>query len=165
MVKWWWSIILVGSMAEANSPTMPTTPAVPPPIGQQTAPKEVPPAEASKIQSYLEPFFYDQTKARDPFETQGSASPLTQGQVYGPFLKVQNYKLNSFKLKGLVWNVKKPMALFLAPDGSEFRLGIKDYIGENFGYIAAIREKEVVIIQTIEEDNKRYSTTKVVFLE
>ena len=42
---------------------------------------------------------------------------------------------------------------------------IKDYIGENFGYVATIREKEVVVIQTIEENEKRYSTTKVVFLE
>lgn len=105
----------------------------PPPIGSAPRVEEVP-AEASKIQSYLEPFYYDQTKARDPFETQGSASPLTQGQVYGPFLKVQNFKLNTFKLKGLLWKTSKPVALFLAPDGSEYRLGVKDYIGENFGF-------------------------------
>ena len=56
------------------------------------------------------------------------------------------------------------LALFVGPGGKQYRLGIKDYIGENFGYIATIREKEVVIIQTIEENQKRYSTTKVVFL-
>ena len=121
--------------------------------------------EVSKIQQYFEPFYYDRTKVRDPFETQSKAGPLEPGQVYGPFLPVQNYRLNEFKLKGLMWNTDKPMAVFEDPKGIKYKLTIKDYIGENFGYIAMIREKEVVVIQTIEEENKRYSTTKIVFLD
>lgn len=119
----------------------------------------------SEIQSYLQPFEYNREELRDPFETQGSSNPLEPGQVYGPFLKLQNYRLSQFKLKGLMWGNKNPVAVFQAPDGESYRLKIKDYIGENFGYIAMIREREVVVIQTIEENNKRYSTTKVVFLE
>ena len=118
----------------------------------------------SKIQEFLSPFAYDREILRDPFETQSNNAPLKPGQVYGPFLTSQNYRLNDFKLKGMIWQTKNPVAVFRAPDKSEFRLKIKDYIGENFGYIAAIREKEVVVIQTIEENNRRYSTTKVVFL-
>ena len=64
----------------------------------------------------------------------------------------------------MLWETDKPIAVFQDPKGIEYRLGIKDYIGENFGYIAMIREKEVIVIQTIEDNNKRYSTTKVVFL-
>ena len=120
--------------------------------------------EISKIREFLQPFYYDREKFRDPFETQGSAAPLQPGQVYGPFLHLQTYRLKDFELKALLWQTSRPVAVFFAPDKKEYRLTIKDYIGENFGYVAAIREREVVIIQTIEEDNKRYSTTKVVFL-
>jgi Tfp pilus assembly protein PilP len=121
--------------------------------------------EPTEIQSFLAPFYYDRERFRDPFEAQGSGNPLSPGQVYGPFLQMQTYNLSEFQLKGLLWNTDKPVAVFKAPDGKEHRLKVKDYIGENFGYIASIREKEVVVIQTIEEDNKRYSTTKVVFLQ
>lgn len=121
--------------------------------------------EISQIQSFLSPFIYEKGKFRDPFEAQGGSSPLRPGEVYGPFLELQNYRLSEFELKGLLWKTNRPVAVFKAPNGEEYRLGVKDYIGENFGYIATIREKEVVIIQTIEEKNKRYSTTKVVFLE
>ncbi len=119
----------------------------------------------SLIQQYLAPFEYDRERFRDPFESQGAAAPLRQGQIYGPFLQMQKSKLSDYRLKGLLWKTSKPMAIFSDKNGKEVRLGIKDYIGENFGYIASIREKEVVIIQTIEEDDKRYSTTKVIFLE
>ncbi len=119
----------------------------------------------SLIQDYLAPFFYDRERFRDPFESQGAAAPLRQGQVYGPFLELQKSRLSDYKLKGLLWNTSNPIAVFADKNGKEFRLGIKDYIGENFGYVASIREKEVVVIQTIEEDDKRYSTTKVIFLE
>jgi len=121
--------------------------------------------QISEIQSFLKPFVYDREQLRDPFEMQGSSSPLEPGQVYGPFLEMQRHKLSEYSLKGLLWKTDKPVAIFRSPDGVDHRLTIKDYIGENFGYIAMIREREVVVIQTIEEDNRRYSTTKVVFLE
>lgn len=121
--------------------------------------------EIEELQSYMTPFVYDKDRFRDPFESQGGAGPLSAGQTYGPFLPLQKNRLSEYKLKGLLWKTERPLAVFADPKGAEFRLEIKDYIGENFGYIASIREKEVVVIQTIEEDNKLYSTTKVLFLE
>lgn len=127
---------------------------------------EVPAEEQiTRIQSFLEPFEYDRERVRDPFEAQASSAPLKPGEVYGPFLELQQYRLSEYRLKGLVWRTDNPIAIFSSPDKKDFRLTIKDYIGENFGYIAMIREKEVVVIQTIEENNRRYSTTKVVFLD
>lgn len=124
-----------------------------------------PEARISKIQKFLSPFNYDRDRFRDPFEPQTSSAPLKAGEVYGPFLNSQSFRLSDFELKGLVWNTDRPVALFRAPNGKRFRLGVKDFIGENFGYIASIRENEVVVIQTVEEGNQRYSTTKVVFLQ
>ncbi len=129
--------------------------------GQPVVEKEI---EVSAIRSYLAPFVYDMDQLRDPFETQGSSAPLEPGQVYGPFLPVQSHRLSDYKLKGLLWKTDQPIAVFQGPKDKEFRLAVKDYIGENFGYVATIREKEVVVIQTIEENQKRYSTTKVIFL-
>ncbi len=128
--------------------------------------EEIKPEEKiSKIQVYLKPFIYDRDIFRDPFESQAGQTPLEPGQVYGPFLEIQNFRLSEFRLKGLLWQTETPVAIFEAPNKKTYKLTIKDYIGENFGYIATIREKEVVVIQTIEENDQRYSTTKVVFLE
>ena len=142
---------------------------VPPPTETGTealVEPEVPAVEQiTRIQKYLEPFKYDRETVRDPFEAQASSAPLKPGQVYGPFLEEQRFRLSEYTLKGLVWRTKNPIAIFRSPDKKDYRLSIKDYIGENFGYIATIREKEVVIIQTIEENNRRYSTTKVVFFK
>ena len=120
--------------------------------------------DISKVQQYFSPFEYDPEKFRDPFEPQVSGDTLSE-RVYGPFLESQNHKLSNFVLKGLIWKTQTPVAIFRGPGDREYRLRIKDYIGENFGYIATIREKEVVVIQTVERGYKRYSMTKVIFLE
>ena len=119
----------------------------------------------SSVKRYLEPFVYEGMAEKDPFSQIGDQSPLVPGSFYGPFLPLQSYRLESLKVKGLFWNTKKPQALIQDPTGDVHRVGIKDYVGENFGYIASIREKEVVIIQTLEEDGQRYSTTKILFLK
>ena len=118
----------------------------------------------SQIRRLLAPFIYNRSGLTDPFETRSAQQGLVAGKIYGPFLKNQNYRLSSFKLVGLLWGIDDPVALF-SRNNKVVRLGLKDYIGENFGYIASIREKEVVIVQTIEENGRRYSSTKVLFLE
>jgi|GEM_PF-2521866 len=116
------------------------------------------------IRAYLKPFVYDSSVLRDPFSPPEIPIPLVKGEMYGPFLPLQSYRIEDLTLKGLIWNVKKPKAIVSAQDGKfTYRVGLKDYIGENFGYVAAIREKELVIVQTIEDDGHRYSTTKVMF--
>ena len=77
---------------------------------------------------------------------------------------VQSFKLNQLKVTGLFWNTTKPKAFVVTPKGKTITVGIKDYIGENYGYIASIREKELVVIQTLEEQGQRYTTTKGLFL-
>lgn len=167
MLNWFLALIVLGFAQSGPKP--PGT--LPPPSGQPGTNPAIQDdtvdvgAEVTLIQGYLAPFLYDRTRYRDPFEIQGVNAPLEPGRVYGPFLPLQRHGLNAFKLTGVMWQTKKPVAVFKGPNDEEYRLTIKDYIGENFGYIASIREREVVVIQTIEEDGKRYSTTKVVFLE
>lgn len=124
----------------------------------------VPEVEVKSIRSYLAPFSYDSDNLRNPFVHPEFAIPLKPGEVYGPFLPLQLFSLNQLKVNGLFWNTSKPKAIITTPDGKTYDVGLKDYIGENFGYIASIREKEVVVIQTLEEEGQRYTTTKVLFL-
>lgn len=168
MVKILLSLLLIvpcNALAQTPPPQGAGNPSGTPPVDLNKKEEPTGEEQISEIQKYLAPFVYNREDLRDPFESQGNANPLEPGQVYGPFLPLQIYPLRDFKIKGLLWSTKKPVAIIKAPDGNEYRLTIKDYIGENFGYIATIREKEVVVIQTIEENNKRYSTTKVLFLE
>ena len=121
--------------------------------------------EVESIQKYIAPFYYDGRMVRDPFSAPEIAIPLKPGRVYGPFLPLQSYRLEDLSLKGIFWNIKTPKAIIRTPKGVSYHVGIKDYVGENFRYVAMIREKEVVIIQTIENQGQRYSTTKVLFLK
>lgn len=135
---------------------------VPPPQQQQE--EELPSIEVKSIQAYLAPFYYDETNYRNPFLHPELAIPLVPGEVYGPFLPLQSFKLHQLSVNGLFWNTAKPKAIIATPKGKTIAVGIKDYVGENFGYIASIREKEIVVIQTLEEQGQRYTTTKVLFL-
>lgn len=120
--------------------------------------------EVKSIQSYLSPYFYDDN-LRNPFIHPDLAIPLKPGATYGPFLPLQQYKLSQLKINGLFWNTAKPKAIISDPKGKTFDVAIKDYIGENFGYVASIREKEIVVIQTLEENGQKYTTTKILFLK
>lgn len=126
--------------------------------------EELQPIEVKSIQTYLAPYYYEEDKLRNPFVHPELAIPLKPGATYGPFLPLQQYKLSQLKVNGLFWNTTRPKAIISIPGGKKFDLGIKDYVGENFGYVASIREKEVVIIQTLEEQGQKYTTTKVLFL-
>jgi len=121
--------------------------------------------EYASITSYLAPFVFRGDGGRDPFRAPEIAIPLERGALYGPFLPLQKYRIEELTLKGLFWDIKNPKALVADPKGKVFRLGLKDYVGENFGYVASIREKELVIIQTLNESGNRYSTTKVMFFK
>ena len=133
--------------------------------GQQQQQGSAPGVKVESIRAYLAPFYYNGQNSRDPFVAPEIAIPLKPGRIYGPFLPLQSFRLEDLRLKGVFWNIKSPKAIIKTPGGKSYNVGIKDYIGENFGYVAMIREKEVVVIQTIENQGQRYSTTKVLFLK
>lgn len=116
------------------------------------------------IKKNLEPFIYNSFDLRDPFKRHQSNAPLVPGGLYGPFLPLQYFQLTELKLKGILWKVKEPKILIEDPKGVLHRLGVRDYLGENFGYIAVIREKEVVIVQTIFKEKSMITETKLLTL-
>ncbi len=126
------------------------------------------PSTRSHIQDYASPFVYEKDGQLDPFVLPEGLNPLVPGAYFGPFLELQEVKLDFVKLKGVFLDPSRPRVLVqvrIADKEKLVRLGKNDYLGENFGYIAAIRENEIVVVQTFDQGNKKYSTTRTISIE
>ena len=97
----------------------------------------------------LEPYIYDSERRRDPFEPYVNVQPLESGTFQGPLLPLQRYDLDQLNLIGVLWDVKEPKAMFLDPNKKIHILGKDERIGRNSGYIAVIREGEVVVVESV----------------
>lgn len=160
------------SSQESSDTIMPAPPPPPPgnPAGTTPAPgaaeADAPidpniPAESPRVDSFLEPFIYEAEGRRDPFKPPSEDTP-TIGDVSGPYLPLQRYDLRDLFLIGIIWGVKEPKAMFLDPNKVVHILGKDDRIGRNNGYIAVIREGEVVVVETVEVRGELAYTTQVI---
>jgi Tfp pilus assembly protein PilP len=127
-----------------------------------------PPAEGdSFVSSLIKPFEYDSTNKRDPFAPPEVSleAPRPVG-LFGPLLPMQEVKLDDVKLKGIVLNPTHPVALVQFPGPTKesgmvkARVSVRDYLGENFGIVSAIRDGQVVIVQTLDQGDKKSTTTR-----
>ena len=129
-------------------------------------PEDLPQSEISlQIQSDMAPFIYENAGLRSPFDDPTRTRDFT-GEVVDskgdvkiviPKTPPEMYDLSEIKLKGIIWNIKNPKALFELPSGEGHYTLIKgDKIGKN-GLIFEIREDEVVIVETF---YKGYDTTE-----
>lgn len=115
------------------------------------------------IQTFLEPFIYQGDNRRDPFAPFQEFDP-TGGAVAGPVLPLQRFDIDELKLVGVIWNVPNPKAMFTDPTNRVHILGKDDRIGRNNGYIAVIREGEVVIVETVTVRGELAYSTRVLQL-
>lgn len=132
---------------------------------QQESPTPPPPAAnaAQDVQGFLEPFVYDPRGRRDPFKSYGgiieesSKKSLLSEDESKP---LQSYDIDQFKLVAVMWNVNNPRAMFMDPKAQIHIVGRDERIGRKNGYIAVIREGEVVVVEQIknEENQSSYST-------
>lgn len=84
------------------------------------------------------------TDGRDPFYRPLDTFKLGEG-IYS----LEKYSLDEFKLKGAVWSVKNPVAMFQGPDGMMYRLKKGDKIGRSNGTIINIDNGQVEIQEII----------------
>lgn len=98
--------------------------------------------------SFLEPYAFDVREGRrNPFHP-----PLTLEDMKGassilPGTPLERFELDEIKLVGIMWEIKAPKAMFIDPQGEVHILAKDDRIGRKHGYIAAIREGEVVVVE------------------
>jgi type IV pilus assembly protein PilP len=167
---------IYGLNAQAQAPQPPVSPPPPPqapqnpqqvpgqPLATPPAAPAPPPPQNPEISSFLKPFDYDPRGRRDPFEPPYIDKPQAEGAVHGPFLPLQQFDLTQLKLTGIIWDVKHPKAMIVDPQGKVHIVGPNTKVGKNNGYIAAIREGEIVVVETTEEDGRLLSSPRIVKL-
>jgi type IV pilus assembly protein PilP len=138
------------------------------PIGQAKVnegdPNVKAPPSTNIFSGVMEPFDYDARGRRDPFSQTLVDKAVAAGQMHGPLLPLQRFDLNQYSLKAIIWDVHRPQALIKDPEGHVYILTPNAKIGTRNGYVAAIREGEIVVVETSEQEGRLVSTPQVVKL-
>ncbi|MBX3021503.1 MAG: pilus assembly protein PilP [Bdellovibrionales bacterium] len=119
----------------------------------------------AELEGFLEPFIYDIVNRRDPFQAYAEYVPV---DIEGPpraMSPAQRWELEQLKLIGIMWDIKDPKAMFLDPEEEVMILGRDESIGNRNGYIATIREGEVVVVEAIRKRGDIIYRTRVLRIE
>lgn len=116
----------------------------------------------SDIAVLMDPYDYDARGRRDPFTQPIEDKPIAPGALHGPVLPLQRFDLEQLRLVGIIWDVRKPRAMIRDPKGQTYIVGPNAKLGSRNGYIESIREGEIVVIETIEQEGQLISTSQVV---
>lgn len=115
----------------------------------------------------FEEFVYDSRGKRDPFqpfkaflENSGNGTSKDKASAF-PLTK---FTLESLSVVAIMWDTNNPRAMIKAPDNSFHTVGKKTLIGRNNGYVAAIREGELVVIEKYYSDGQSRLQTKLLEL-
>ncbi len=114
---------------------------------------------------FLEPYVFDIREGRrNPFRSpQIVAGNLPD--VILPGTPLERYELNELRLAGIMWDVKSPKAMIIDPQGEVHVIGKDDRIGRKRGYIAVIREGEVVVVETSSFNGENTYSSRVLRIE
>jgi type IV pilus assembly protein PilP len=135
----------------------PTSEKIPPPPASVQGDGATTDATSSSDYLFRPNFSYDPTGRRDPFlpfriiQNLSSDSPRREEKVLEP---LQRFDIEKIKVIGIIWDVKKPRAMVKDPEGVVHTIVKDTKIGRNEGFVAAIREGEVVIIENKVENGK-----------
>lgn len=138
--------------ANSSGPPPPPAPPVPPSPSTVTVSPD----------GFLEIFDYVVGPRRDPFEPPAVESG--PGAFSGPLLPLQKWDLDQLKCTTIIWDVARPMAMIRDPKGVVHIVSPNDKIGKNNGYVAVIREGELVIVEPIQNEGRVIFTTKLMKL-
>jgi type IV pilus assembly protein PilP len=117
---------------------------------------------ANIFSGIVDPYDYETRGRRDPFGQPVPDKPLVKGPVHGPLLPLQKFEIGQLRLMAILWDVSRPQAMLKDPDGNVFIVGPNSKVGPYNGYVAAIREGEIVVVETKEQDGRLVSTAQVV---
>lgn len=124
----------------------------------------------------IEGYSYNPEGRRDPFKPFGpygapDLQPLpvpdatAQPELPPPDLDpLQLYDLNQLRVVAIVWGVKKPRAMIKDPVGKLHVVSKDTKIGRNNGFVALIREGEVVVVEPFEEAGVTTAQTRILEL-
>ena len=119
-------------------------------------------ALVSEVEGLFEPFIYDSKGQRDPFRPFSEAKIAEDADDQVPLLPLQRFELDQLKLIGIIWDVVEPKAMFLDPNAEVYTIGKDERIGRHSGYIATIREGEVVVVEASRVRGEVVYTSRIV---
>lgn len=119
-------------------------------------------SSAREIEVFLEPFIYDTEQRRDPFAAYKDPTFSNEGGL--PTGPLQQFNLDELELIGIMWDIRAPKAMFVDPSKKVHVAGRDEGIGKRNGYIAAIREGEVVVVEAVRTESGISYETKVIRL-
>lgn len=122
-------------------------------------------SELSSLEGFLEPFIYDVVNRRDPFLAYSEYIPQDIAAPARPLSPAQRFDLDQLRLVAIMWDVKDPKAMFMDPEAEVIVLGRDEGIGNRNGYIASIREGEVVVVEAIRKRGDIIYKTRVLRIE
>lgn len=132
---------------------------VTPPVAGANQPLNLP------ARDFLEPYIFDAREGRrNPFRPL-SLSNDDEAASVGPTTPLELYEVDEFKLLAIMWDVKSPRALLMDPNKEIHVVNKDDRIGRKKGYIATIREGEVVVVETGEFNGEAIYSTRIMQLQ
>lgn len=131
----------------------------------QSTPQLPPEMTDPLLEGFFEDVGYSPADKRDPFLPYLTpAQRLAQGPS-APLEPLQKFALSELKLVGIIWDVGTPKALIEDPTGKSHIIIENTKMGQERGYVAAIREGEVIVVeQLISQEGQKSFQTKVLKL-
>ena len=123
----------------------------PSPTSADNSKKEEPISQEVLKSLGLEPYKYEHNpRNRDPFislrQETGDEDSINQTML-GPYLPLERFDIDQFQLMGIIWDTDDPRALLLDPNNKSHIVRKNDRIGLYKGYLAEIREGEIIIAE------------------
>ncbi len=174
---------------------VPTAPIAPPPAKAENAPAPAPAPETTAVKSappeaaptpppllnFLQPYDYIANDRRDPFappllETPnpppadlqlGSTKPVVPGVKPRPISQapLERFDLDQLRLTAIMWDIARPKAMIRDPQGSVHIIVPNQKIGRNNGYVAVIREGEIVVVEPLQDEGRVVFSTRLMKLQ
>lgn len=104
-------------------------------------------------------YIYDPTGRRDPFKPYGTGLSQLPLPVEDPNSAIipppvnleplQFYDIGQLKVVGIIWEVSNPKAMIRDPLGKLHLVRKETKVGRNNGFVAVIREGEIVIVEPL----------------
>ncbi|MBX2988816.1 MAG: pilus assembly protein PilP [Bdellovibrionaceae bacterium] len=151
-------------MSETAAPAAPASPPVAAPAPVPAAPANgtaVAPSSGTAVGA--EQYVYDPAGRRDPFRPYRMVRSSDEKKAAGEVAiePLQKYDLDQLTLIGILWDVRQPRALIRDSDGNFHTIVKSTKLGRYNGYVAAIREGEIVVVESIEDEGKPLRRTKI----
>ncbi len=114
-----------------------------------------------------EGYVYDPSNRRDPFQPYAGVRNMivTKNKIEIPLEPLQRYDLDQLKVVGIMWDVGRPRAVIADPAGQLHTVFRSQKLGRNNGQVAVIREGELVVVETFEDQGQVSKNARVLKIE